>query len=113
MHRIFEDELGIDGYPLKLTAKRQEKYRAMHEEQLTRTKNPQVAWRAVLRVLQSSDHHMSERAYQMPESFLRNEQRRDRWFQKTVEAVRGNGTGPEAKLERRKRRVLEAIRKVP
>lgn len=89
---VFLEELGGNGRQPKLTDKRRKKLAALHEEQLAGSEDPVAEFRAIVRELKASDHHMSKRAYQMPESFLRNPERRERW---TLEALEGppNGGG--------------------
>lgn len=110
MHEVWHEELGIEGHRIKLTDKRRSKYRAMYEEQLADTEDPRRAWRMVLRRVQVSDHHMSERSYQMPESLLRNPERRETWVQRTLEAARRGTTSPdERKRSAKKERIRAAI----
>lgn len=87
MHELWQEVLGA-GRVVKLTASRRAKYRAMHEEQLRDTPDPRTAWRAVLWAVTQSEHHMSQRDYQMPESILRNEERRDKWVERAMHAAR-------------------------
>jgi len=84
--------------------------RAMYEEQLDGTEDPKRAWRMILRRVQTSDHHMSERSYQMPESLLRNEERRETWVQRTLEAARTGTTSTDQRKRRAKKdRIRAAI----
>lgn len=111
MHEIWHEELGYDGHPLKLTEKRRKKYRRLYEEHLEAAPRPEVAYRAILRRVQESDHHMSERSYQMPESLFRNEERRDQWVQRTVEWLRKGGkTGKKARQREKLADEIEARR---
>lgn len=91
MHAIWHEELGYDGHPIKLTEKRRQKYGAMHEEHLACLDDPRLGWRAVLKCVKRSDHHMSVRAYQMPESILKNPERRERWIQTVVDTAQSDG----------------------
>lgn len=113
MHEVWHEELGIDGHEIQLTDKRKTKYRKMYEEQLEETKDPERAWRLILRRVQMSDHHMSERSYQMPESLLRNAERRETWVQRTLEAARSGRNSPRRrKRQAKKDRMYEAIDEV-
>lgn len=74
-----------------LTEKRKQKLRALYDEQLSRPENddPLEAFEAILEAVQESDHHMSKRAYQFPESLFVSPERRERWY---IEAM-SNGSG--------------------
>lgn len=82
---VFLEELGGNGRQPQLTDKRRKKLAALHEEQLAGSEDPVAEFRAVVRELKASDHHMSNRDWQMPESFLRNPERRERWTLKALE----------------------------
>lgn len=86
MHGIWTEELGSQ-QPLAMTKLRQGKYRALFVEQLQGSPDPRLAFRAILHAVKLSTHHMSERAYQMPESLFKDESRRDTWVQKTLAAI--------------------------
>ncbi len=86
MHLIWNEELG-SSQQLRLTAKRRQKYTALFEEQLKEAPDPKLAFRVILRAVKRSPHHMSERDYQMPESLFSDENRRDKWVQKTLHAI--------------------------
>lgn len=103
MHEVWHEELGIEGHRIKFTEKRQTKYRRLYEEHLQQLDRPVMAWRAILKCVQASDHHMSRRNYQMPESILRNPERREQWFMEALEAVR-TGTLDAEERKRRHRR---------
>lgn len=109
IHDVFLDELGGDPPYPNLTPKRRKKYRKLWDEHLAQLDDWQSVWRSLLQSLKSSDHHMSERSYQMPESFLRNEERRDRWIQKAYEHLNGGGQMSDAdrRLMRRRRELDE------
>lgn len=88
---VYLEELGGNGRQPSLTDKRRKKLNALDEEHLP--DDPDDAsdkFRAILNAVQDSDHHMSERDYQMPESLFRNAERRDRWSGK---AENGDGSG--------------------
>lgn len=105
MHDIWHDELGLKNRRIKLTPKRRTKYKKMWDEQLAETSEPKRAWKMILKRVQMSDHHMSERAYQMPESLLRNAERREQWVERTLDLAAKRTTNPatqraKAKAER-------------
>jgi hypothetical protein len=88
MHQLWQEVLGEGGgRPPALTALRKQKYRAMFEEQLAGAPDPHMAWKLVLRTVALSDYHMSQLAYRLPESFLRNAERRDRWVLQTAQNI--------------------------
>ncbi len=86
MHAVWHEELG-GSHRLNLTTNRRTLYLAMYSEQLEGTPNPHLAWRAVLTAVKRSPHHMSVRGYQMPESLLRDADRRSRWVQDAVDMI--------------------------
>lgn len=77
---IWLSELGGNGRKPTLTAARSKALSRLWHEQLAGEEEPMEAFRRVLRAVQRSDHHMSQRAYQYPDSLFRNEERRDRWM---------------------------------
>lgn len=85
---IWIEELGGDPPFPTLTAKRKKKLNALWAEHLSGQENPLRVFREMLKALQASEFHMKTRAYQMPESFLRNEENRERWF---LAGVNGEG----------------------
>jgi hypothetical protein len=84
---VWIEELGGNRPYPKLTATRSKKLRVLATEHLTET-DPLAQFRAILKAVKASEHHMSKREYQMPESLFRNEDRRDTWVNK---AAAGNG----------------------
>lgn len=107
MHEVWHEVLGIDGHPIKLTDTRRQKYKAMYDEQLADAPDPRVAFRAVLYAVTKSEHHMSQRSYQMPESLLLNEDRRERWVQTTIDVL-SNGARPRDRARSQRREELLA-----
>ena len=91
MWAVWLDELGGGGRKPKLTAKRKQKLRELFAEQLSDADDPVALFRRILHAVKRSDHHMSDRAYQMPESLFRNQERRDRWTTKAFPSANGNG----------------------
>lgn len=77
---VFVEVMGGDR--LTLTPKRRRLLELLHEEHLAGEPDPLEVFRATLAAVRASDHHMSERAYQMPESLFRNAERRERWAEK-------------------------------
>ena len=83
---VWLEELAGSGPKPSLTHKRKQALNALYEEQLaTAGGDPAVLFRGMVRTLKASDHHMSNRAYQMPESFLRNPERRESWYLRSLE----------------------------
>jgi uncharacterized protein YdaU (DUF1376 family) len=82
------EELGGRPPHPRLTAKRRQKLAALASEHLVESTDPVADFRALLRAVKASEHHMSKREYQMPESLFVSEERRDTWMQK----ARANGT---------------------
>lgn len=89
---VYLEELGGDGRQPSLTPKRKKKLRLLDEEHLP--DDPEEAadeFRSILQAVQASDHHMSERDYQFPESLFKNAERRDKWAMKASEGSAPNG----------------------
>ena len=85
---VWIEELGGRAPHPTLTTQRKKKLEAFATEHLG-CDDPLGRFRLVLKAVKASDHHMSERAYQMPESLFRNEERRDLWAQRAA----SNGSG--------------------
>ena len=82
---VYLDEMcNSRGKQPSLTAKRQKILELLYKEQLD-TESYQEQFRGILKAVKGSEHHMKERAYQMPESLFRNEERRERWALKGAE----------------------------
>ena len=79
---IFLEELGGEGRPPTLTRARREKLRLFRDEYLQAVPDPLGRFRSLLRAVKQSEHHMSVRDYQMPESLFANRERRDKWAMK-------------------------------
>ena len=88
MWAVYVEEM--NGDRLTLTPKRRRVLKALHAEQLTDDGNPTEAFRAILRAVRGSEFHMGKRDYQMLESLFVDQERRERW----AERSRGNGTRP-------------------
>ena len=82
---VYLEELGGSGKQPTLTAKRKQVLEALYEEQLKSEDDYTEVFRGILKAVKSSDHHMGERAYQMPESLFRNDTRRSTWAMKGSE----------------------------
>lgn len=76
---IWVEELGGDPPQPSLTEKRKAKLQALWDEHLKHDEDPHRLFRTILQCIKASDHHMSQRSYQMPESTFRNKERRERW----------------------------------
>jgi hypothetical protein len=78
----------------RLTEKRKSVLVALYNEQLTRNgTDPLALFRKVLKAVRGSSHHMGTRAYQLPESLFRSEERRESWTHRAlVEAKAPNRT---------------------
>lgn len=85
MHEVFVDILGGDPPHPQPTEKRRELYRLMWTERLHgANKDPLQLWRKVCEAVRDSDYHKKKRDRQMPEFFLREEERRDTWVQEAT-----------------------------
>ena len=93
MWDVWVDELGGAGRKPAFTPKRKQKLRDLFTEQLSDAEDPVTLFRRILKTVKRSDHHMSDRAYQMPESLFRNQERRDRWTAKAFASTNGNHNG--------------------
>lgn len=90
----------MDGASLKLTDGRRKCLQRLYREQLATAPDPMALFTATLRAVKASDHHMSNRAYQMPESLFRNEERRERWTEQGRALLNGraNGRGADPRM---------------
>ncbi len=84
--QVWVDELGGKPPHPKLTDTRRRKLEALYSEHLKDDPDPTARFRAICRAVLESDHHMSVRAYQMPESLFKNPERRERWYLEGGEA---------------------------
>jgi hypothetical protein len=89
--RVWVEEFSSSGRKPTLTGKRRKLLDSLYREQLRGTGDPAEAFRRICRAVKASPHHMSVRAYQLPESFLRNPERRERWALQ-AEDLRARGT---------------------
>lgn len=82
---VWLEELGGKQPHPRLTQRRTKVLMKLYSEQLTKHPgDPLVLFRAVLREVKKSKHHMSVRGYQMPESLFRNVERSERWVLEAV-----------------------------
>ena len=84
--QIWVEELGGRPPHPKLTDKRRKLLAALYREHLKDEPDPTARFRAICRAVLESDHHMSVRTYQMPESLFMNPERRERWYLEGSEA---------------------------
>ncbi len=78
--QVWVEELGGRPPHPKLTDKRKKVLAALYREHLKAEPDPPARFRSICRAVLESDHHMSVRAYQMPESLFVNPERRERWY---------------------------------
>jgi len=75
----------------KLTEKRRTALMALYTEQLSKNgSDPLVLFRKVLKAVKGSSHHMATRAYQLPESLFRSEERRESWTHRALAKAKGD-----------------------
>jgi hypothetical protein len=91
---VWLDELSPKPPHPRLTDKRKSVLAALYDEQLTKNgSDPLVLFRKVLKAVKGSSHHMGTRAYQLPESLFRSEERREQWTHRAlVKAKAANRT---------------------
>jgi hypothetical protein len=85
------EEFCSNGRKPTLTVKRRKLLDALLREQLRHKDDPADGFRWICRAVKASRFHMSKRAYQYPESFLRNPERREKWADEGEE-LGGRGT---------------------
>ena len=77
----------------RLTEKRRSALMSLYTEQLSKNgSDPLALFRRVLRAVKGSSHHMATRAYQLPESLFRSEERREQWTHRALAKVKGDPT---------------------
>jgi hypothetical protein len=90
---IYLEELSPKPPHPRLTEKRRSALMALYTEQLSKNgSDPLVLFRKVLRAVKGSSHHMATRAYQLPESLFRSEERRESWTHRALAKVKGDPT---------------------
>ena len=70
----------------KLTDTRRRILKALWSEHLADSDNPLDLFRAVCRKVKASEWHSKRKSWLLPESFLRNPERRERWVMEAQEA---------------------------
>ena len=77
----------------RLTEKRRSALMSLYTEQLSKNgSDPLVLFRKVMRAVKGSSHHMATRAYQLPESLFRSEERRESWTHRALAKTKGDPT---------------------
>ena len=95
MWAIWIDELSPKPPHPRLTDKRKSVLVSLYDEQLSRNgTDPLVLFRKVLRAVKGSSHHMGTRAYQLPESLFRNEERRESWTHRALVKAKATNLTP-------------------
>jgi hypothetical protein len=90
---IWLEELSPKPPHPRLTGKRASVLTALYNEQLSRNgSDPLVLFRKVLKAVKGSSHHMSTRAYQLPESLFRSEERRESWTHRALAKAKADPT---------------------
>jgi hypothetical protein len=108
MWDLWIKRLGGDGRKPKCTQKRKAALRRLYLEHLKNEPDPLAMFDEVLHAVIRSDHHMSKREYQFPESLFRNEDRRDRWVQMAVSpSQNGGGDFAQQELERHQKAIAD------
>lgn len=97
MWRMWLERFGGPGRKPTLTAARSAALKRLYDEQLKGESDPMATFGRILDAVQASDHHMSKREYQYPDSLFRNDSRRDRWADIAMNGrhtTRQNGGNP-------------------
>jgi hypothetical protein len=90
---VYLEELSPKPPHPRLTEKRRTTLMALYTEQLSKNgSDPLALFRKVLRAVKGSSHHMATRAYQLPESLFRSEERRESWTHRALAKVKGDTT---------------------
>ena len=91
---IWLEELSPKAPHPRLTSKRRSALMSLYTEQLSKQNgtDPLARFRKVLKAVKGSSHHMATRAYQLPESLFRNEERRESWTHRALAKVKGDPT---------------------
>ena len=92
---IWLEELSPKPPHPRLTSKRESVLMALYTEQLSKNgSDPMVLFRKVLKAVKGSSHHMGTRAYQLPESLFRSEERRESWTHRALAKTRAPNRTP-------------------
>jgi hypothetical protein len=94
MWAVYLEEMSAPPHP-KLTEKRRSVLGHLLLEQLSSNgTDPLVLFRKVLKAVKGSSHHMSNRAYQLPESLFRSEERRESWAHRALAKAKADPSTP-------------------
>jgi hypothetical protein len=92
---IWLEELSPKPPHPRLTDKRKAVLSDLYSEQLSANgADPLVLFRSVLKAVKGSSHHMGTRAYQLPESLFRNEERRESWTHRALAKAKATPRTP-------------------
>ena len=92
---VYLEELSPKPPHPRLTSKRESVLMALYTEQLSKNgSDPLVLFRKVLKAVKGSSHHMGTRAYQLPESLFRSEERRESWTHRALAKTRAPNRTP-------------------
>lgn len=92
---IYLEELSPKPPHPRLTEKRRSALMSLYTEQLSKNgSDPLVLFRKVLKAVKGSSHHMATRAYQLPESLFRSEERRESWTHRALAKTRAPNRTP-------------------
>lgn len=87
-------ELSPKGPHPSLTPKRARNLNALYRECLSANGGDPIAgFRGICQALKKSPHHMSQRTYQLPESFLSTPERRESWHLRSLETNQTTQSG--------------------
>jgi len=90
---VYLEELSPKPPHPRLTSKRRTALMSLYTEQLSKNgSDPLVLFRKVLKAVKGSSHHMATRAYQLPESLFRSEERRESWTHRALVKAKGDPT---------------------
>lgn len=92
---IWLEELSPKPPHPRLTSTRESVLMALYTEQLSSNgTDPLVLFRKVMKAVKGSSHHMSTRAYQLPESLFRSEERRESWTHRALVKAKATNITP-------------------
>lgn len=91
MWEMWLRRFGGSGRQPTLTGARSKALQKLWDEQLKDEDEPFKTFSKVLDAVKASDHHMSKREYQYPDSLFRNDSRRDRWVDIAINGQVQNG----------------------
>lgn len=92
---VYLEELSPKPPHPRFTSKRASVLMALYTEQLSSNgADPLVLFRKVLKAVKGSDHHMKTRAYQLPESLFRSEERRESWTHRALAKAKAPNRTP-------------------